>query len=173
MRTQHWLLIRAASVVLALAAASGGATSARGEAPAAWAKAHADELLELYRHFHTHPELSFQEQETAARVAQELKAVGAEVTEKITSRLKASIWMVGAGLLALIAGLLVVEAAVFAIASFGLALHWACLVVAGVLAAGALAAFYYGRSVADDDLLPKRSARQISQDIRTTKEQLT
>jgi len=103
----------------------------------------------------------------------EVQLAKAEVTEKITSRLKASIWMVGAGLLALIAGLLVVEAAVFAIASFGLALHWACLVVAGVLAAGALAAFYYGRSVADDDLLPKRSARQISQDIRTTKEQLT
>lgn len=103
----------------------------------------------------------------------EMQLAKAEVTEKITSRLKASIWMVGAGLLALIAGLLVVEAAVFAIASFGLALHWACLVVAGVLAAGALAAFYYGRSVADDDLLPERSARQISQDIRTTKEQLT
>jgi len=103
----------------------------------------------------------------------EVQLAKAEVTEKITSRLKASIWMVGAGLLALIAGLLVVEAAVFAIASFGLALHWACLVVAGVLAAGALAAFYYGRSVADDDLLPERSARQISQDIRTAKEQLT
>ncbi|MGZ9020470.1 MAG: phage holin family protein [Rhodoplanes sp.] len=103
----------------------------------------------------------------------EMQLAKAEVTEKITSRLKASIWMVGAGLLALIAGLLVVEAAVFAIASFGLALHWACLVVAGVLAAGALAAFYYGRSVADDDLLPKRSVRQISQDIRTAKEQLT
>lgn len=103
----------------------------------------------------------------------EMQLAKAEVTEKITSRLKASIWMVGAGLLALIAGLLVVEAAVFAIASFGLALHWACLVVAGVLAAGALAAFYYGRSVADDDLLPERSARQISQDIRTAKEQLT
>lgn len=103
----------------------------------------------------------------------EMQLAKVEVTEKITSRLKASIWMVGAGLLALIAGLLVIEAAVFAIASFGLALHWACLVVAGVLAAGALAAFYYGRSVADDDLLPKRSARQISQDIRTAKEQLT
>ena len=103
----------------------------------------------------------------------EMQLAKAEVTEKITSRLKASIWMVGAGLLALIAGLLVVEAAVFAIASFGLALHWACLVVAGVLAAGALAAFYYGRSVADDDLLPERSARQISQDIWTAKEQLT
>lgn len=103
----------------------------------------------------------------------EVQLAKAEVTEKITSRLKASIWMVGAGLLALIAGLLGVEAAVFAIASFGLALHWACLVVAGVLAAGALAAFYYGRSVADDDLLPERSVRQISQDIRTAKEQLT
>jgi uncharacterized membrane protein YgcG len=103
----------------------------------------------------------------------EMQLAKAEVTEKITSRLKASIWMVGAGLLALIAGLLVVEAAVLAIASFGLALHWACLVVAGVLAAGALAAFYYGRSVADDDLLPERSVRQISQDIRTAKEQLT
>jgi Putative Actinobacterial Holin-X, holin superfamily III len=103
----------------------------------------------------------------------EMQLAKAEVTEKITSRLKASIWMVGAGLLALIAGLLVIEAAVFAIASFGLALHWACLVVAGVLAAGALAAFYYGRSVADDDLLPERSVRQISQDIRTAKEQLT
>jgi uncharacterized membrane protein YgcG len=103
----------------------------------------------------------------------EVQLAKAEVTEKITSRLKASIWMVGAGLLALIAGLLVVEAAVLAIASFGLALHWACLVVAGVLAAGALAAFYYGRSVADDDLLPERSVRQISQDIRTAKEQLT
>ena len=103
----------------------------------------------------------------------EMQLAKAEVTEKITSWLHASIWMVAAGLLALIALLLVVEAAVFAIASFGLALHWACLVVAAVLAAAAIAAFYHGRSVADDDLLPKRSARQISQDIRTAKEQLT
>jgi hypothetical protein len=97
----------------------------------------------------------------------------AEVTEKITSRLQASIWMVAAGLLAFIAGLLVVEAAVFAIASFGLALHWSCLVVAAVLAAAAIAAFFYGRSVPEGELLPERSARQISQDIRTAKEQLT
>lgn len=83
MRTQPWFWIRAASLVLALAAASGGASAARGEAPATWANAHADELIELYRHFHTHPELSFEEKETAARVAQELRAVGAEVTEKV------------------------------------------------------------------------------------------
>ena len=106
-------------------------------------------------------------------VQKELQLAKAEVTEKITSRLRASMWMVAAGLLGLIAGLLVVEAAVFAIGSFGLALYWSCLLVAAVLAAAAIAAFYYGRSVAEGDLLPKRSVRQISQDIRTAKEQLT
>jgi hypothetical protein len=106
-------------------------------------------------------------------VQKEMHLAKAEVTEKITSRMRASVWMVAAGVLALIAGLLVVEAAVFAIASFGLALHWACLVVAAVLAAAAIAAFSYGRSAMDDDLIPKRSVRQISQDIRTAKEQLT
>jgi uncharacterized protein YacL len=106
-------------------------------------------------------------------VQKEMQLAKAEVTEKITSRMRASVWMVTAGLLGLIVGLLVVEAAVFAIASFGLALHWSCLLVAAALAAAAIAAFYYGRSVAEDDLLPKRSARQISQDIRTAKEQLT
>jgi putative superfamily III holin-X len=103
----------------------------------------------------------------------EIQLAKAEVTEKIGSRLQASIWMVAAGLLAFIVVLLLVEAAVFAVASFGLALHWACLVVAGVLAAAALATFFYGRSLAESDLMPTRSARQISQDIRTAKEQLT
>ncbi|MEY2429021.1 MAG: hypothetical protein QOJ40_1906 [Verrucomicrobiota bacterium] len=36
-------------------------------------------LLELYKHLHTHPELSFQEEKTAARVAEELRAAGFEV----------------------------------------------------------------------------------------------
>ena len=73
----------------------------------------------------------------------------------------------------MVAALLLVEAAVFAIASFGLALHWSCLLVAAVLAAGAAAAFYHGRSIAEDELLPTRTAKQISQDIKTAKEQLT
>jgi VIT1/CCC1 family predicted Fe2+/Mn2+ transporter len=103
----------------------------------------------------------------------EIQLAKAEVTEKIGSRLQASVWMVGAGLLALIAVLFIVEAAVFAIASFGLALHWACLVVAAVLAGAAVAIFFYGRSLAEGDLMPTRSARQISQDIRTAKEQFT
>ena len=37
-------------------------------------------LFELYKHLHLHPELSFQEKQSAARVAEELRQVGCEVT---------------------------------------------------------------------------------------------
>jgi len=106
-------------------------------------------------------------------VQKEIQLAKAEITDKITSRLRASVWMVSAGFLGLIAALLVVEAAVFALASLGLELHWACLLVAAVLAAAGAAAFYHGRSVAESELLPTRSVRQITQDIKTAKEQLT
>jgi hypothetical protein len=106
-------------------------------------------------------------------VQKEIQLAKAEITDKITSRLRASVWMVAAGYLGLIAALQVVEAAVFALASLGLELHWACLLVAAVLAAAGAAAFYHGRSVAETELLPTRSVRQITQDIKTAKEQLT
>jgi uncharacterized protein YacL len=109
----------------------------------------------------------------AELVQKELQLAKTEITEKITSRLRASVWMVVAGILGMIAALLVVQAAVFALASFGLALHWSCLLVAAVLIAIAAAAFFHGRSLTDDELLPSRTARQVAQDIKTTKEQLT
>jgi hypothetical protein len=108
----------------------------------------------------------------AELVQKELQLAKTEITEKITSRLRASAWIVVAGILGMVAALLIVEAAVFALAAFGLALHWACLLVAAVLIAIA-AAFFHGRSLTDDDLLPSRTARQITQDIKTAKEQLT
>jgi uncharacterized membrane protein YgcG len=106
-------------------------------------------------------------------VQKELQLAKTEIAEKITSRLRASAWMVVAGLLGLLAAVLLVEAAVLAIACFGLALHWSCLLVAAVLVAAAAAAFYHGRSEMEQELLPTRAARQISQDIKTAKEQLT
>jgi hypothetical protein len=106
-------------------------------------------------------------------VQKEIRLAKAEVTEKITSQVQASIWMVAAAFLGLVAALLVVEAAVFALASFGLALYWSCLLVAAVLAAGGAAAFYHGRSIAEQGLLPTRTAKQVTKDIQTAKEQLT
>src|SRR5947199_728319 len=40
-------------------------------------------LLTIYKDIHTHPELSTQEQRTAALLAKELKAVGCDVTENV------------------------------------------------------------------------------------------
>jgi hippurate hydrolase len=51
-----------------------------GEEPRPWIEQHADDLIRLYQHLHAHPELSFQERETARRLAAEWKAIGAEVT---------------------------------------------------------------------------------------------
>ncbi len=40
-------------------------------------------LIQLYEHLHAHPELSFHEEKTSARMAQEIRAAGFEVTEKV------------------------------------------------------------------------------------------
>ena len=40
-------------------------------------------LFELYKHLHSHPEISFQEAKTGLRLGQEMKALGFEVTQNI------------------------------------------------------------------------------------------
>lgn len=51
--------------------------------PQQWLEKNLDDVVALYQHIHRNPELSFQEEQTAARLAQELKAVGCEVHTKI------------------------------------------------------------------------------------------
>src|SRR4051812_23856762 len=83
-----------ATIVLGI---GGRADKVSGEEPAAWAKAHQSELVELYRFFHTHPELSFEEYETAARVAKELRAAGIEVADGIAKTGVVGVLKNGAG----------------------------------------------------------------------------
>jgi uncharacterized integral membrane protein len=106
-------------------------------------------------------------------ISKELRLARAEMAEKITTKLRASVWMAIAGVLALIVLLLLAEAAVFAVASFGLAMHWAFLTIALALALLAGGAFLYGRSAAAEELTPSRTMNQITRDIRTAKEQLS
>ena len=103
----------------------------------------------------------------------EMRLARAEMYAKISTKLQAGVWMGAAGLLGLIALLVLIEALVFGIASFGLALHWSCLIVAAVLGAGAAAAFFRGRANAQEELTPTRTINQITQDIATTKEKLS
>jgi len=51
--------------------------------PAEWSKLQVEELVQLYRHFHQAPELSFHEEQTAKRLAEELKQAGLEVTQGV------------------------------------------------------------------------------------------
>jgi hypothetical protein len=81
--------------------------------------------------------------------------------------------MLAAGVLALMAGFIVLQAIIFAIASYGIAMHWSCLIVAGGVAVLALVAFFIGRADAQEDLTPGRTIHQIKTDISTAREQLT
>jgi len=103
----------------------------------------------------------------------EMRLAHAELSDKISTKLQAGVWMSAAGVLALVAGLLVVQAVVVGIATYGIALHWSCLIVAGVLAAIAVVSFLKGRSDAKEELAPTRTINQVKQDIATAKEQLS
>ena len=103
----------------------------------------------------------------------ELRLAKAEISEKITSKLSAGIWTSAAGVLALMAVFIALQALIFAIASTGIAMHWSCLIVVAGLAVIAAAAFFKGRADAQEDLTPGRTIHQIKRDVSTAKEQLT
>lgn len=62
------------------AACSFGASRVRADETDAWIESHLAEFEQLYRHLHSHPELSFHEAETSKRIADELRAIGVETT---------------------------------------------------------------------------------------------
>jgi hypothetical protein len=103
----------------------------------------------------------------------EIRLAKAEMTQAVAGRLQAAVWIVAAGLLGLVALLLVVQALVFGIASLGIGLHWASLIVAALLGALAAGSFFYGRSLANASTAPTRTSRQINADITAIREHLT
>ncbi len=72
-------------LAVTLAAFSAARTAVADESTAvnAWVAENLPQLVELYQHLHRNPELSMQEEKTAARMADELRAVGAKVTTGI------------------------------------------------------------------------------------------
>jgi CHASE3 domain sensor protein len=103
----------------------------------------------------------------------EIRLARAEISEKVSAKLHALVWMGTAGLLGLVVALLVIEGIVFALMGWGLSPAVSCLLVAAVVALLAVVVFYQARSMLAEEFLPTRTARQINQDIRTAKEQLT
>src|SRR5262245_23286779 len=85
-RRTRWFLALGLMVSLPPIAAYGQDRPSRAAAAAEdvrgdrWIAGHRDELVGLYEQLHTRPELSFQEHETARRIAAELNKAGVEVT---------------------------------------------------------------------------------------------
>lgn len=102
----------------------------------------------------------------------EIYLAKAELSEKFSSKLRAGVWIGVAAGLGAIAGLLVIQGAVFGIATFGIPLHWSCLIVAAVLAAAAAGAYAKGSADVSEELTPSRTIRQVKQDIATAREHL-
>lgn len=106
-------------------------------------------------------------------VQKEIRLAKTELTAKISQKVLGGIWLAVAGGIGLLALVVLVEAAIFAIASYGVALHWSCLIVAGALAILGGAAFAKGRADAEVELTPTRSLHQIQRDVAAAKEQLS
>jgi len=106
-------------------------------------------------------------------IKKEVLLAKAEVTQMISSGLQAGIFMAAAGFLGFIALLLIIEALVFGLASLGMGPAWASLIVAAVIGLIAAGAFFYGRSLMKNAGKPKRTIKQVNQDIAAVREQLT
>jgi hippurate hydrolase len=55
----------------------------RSESPEAWYSDHESQFIDIYKWFHQHPEVSFEEQRTAAKLADLWRSYGFEVTENV------------------------------------------------------------------------------------------
>jgi hypothetical protein len=106
-------------------------------------------------------------------VQKEMRLGQAELTANLSTKLEGGVWLGTAAAFAGVAFLLVVQAAVFAIASYGVSMHWSCLIAAGVVSLVALLAYFVGRKDADVALMPRRTIHQIQKDVILSKEQIT
>jgi hypothetical protein len=106
-------------------------------------------------------------------VQKELRLARTELSENVFAKFRGGMWVSIAGVLGLIAAFLFLQACIFGIASLGLAMHWACLIVAAAVAAAGALAYYKSRRDADRELAPVRSIHQVKEDIATAKEHLT
>jgi anti-sigma-K factor RskA len=109
-------------------------------------------------------------QDASDLVQKEIRFARAE----LTSNLNAVVWKVAgiivAGVFALVALLALTEAAIFALASQGMPIHFACLVAGSAAAVIALIAYAASRTRAS--VSPSRTLEQLTADIRTAKEHL-
>jgi hypothetical protein len=106
-------------------------------------------------------------------VRSELRLAKAEMAAIVAKKISAAVWLAVGAVLAIIALVFLALFAAFGIAALGLDLHWALLIVAVVLAAGAGLAAAKGLADAKGDIAPTRTLNHLTQDLATAKERLS
>jgi uncharacterized membrane protein YqjE len=102
----------------------------------------------------------------------EVQLARAELSANLSAKLHGGLWMGVAAALIGLALVLCLQALVFVLASYGVALHWSFLIVAGGTAVLAALAFAIGRAGAERSVMPERTIHQLQQDVKLSKEQL-
>lgn len=104
---------------------------------------------------------------------QEIKLAKTEMSLIVADQVRAVVYMMVAGLLALVTLLLLCQAAVFALINMGFTGAVACLIVAAAAMTMAVIAFVVARSHLTRAPVPTRALNQVKQDIATAKESLS
>ena len=86
----------------------------------------------------------------------EVRLARAELSSNISTKIRGGIWLGIAGLLGLLALILILGALVAWIVTFGVSLHLAFLIVAAGVAVIAVLAYYAGRSEARAEIVPRK-----------------
>lgn len=103
----------------------------------------------------------------------EIRLAKTEIADKVSRKVRGGLWLLIAGVIGFLAVMVFIEAAIFAIASYGIALHWSCLIVACALTILGAAAYAKGRADAHIELTPTHALQQVRRDVATLKEQLS
>jgi hypothetical protein len=103
----------------------------------------------------------------------ELQLARAEISERVSTKLRGGIWLGVAGLLVIAAFGLALGGVVAWLSTFDLSLHAAFFIVAVGVGLLAVFAYFVGRTEAQAGLAPSRTIDQVKQDIEITKEQLS
>jgi ribosomal protein L29 len=103
----------------------------------------------------------------------EIRLAKAELADRISQKARGGVWLLISGGIGFLAAMVLVEAAVFAIASYGIAPQWSCLIVAGALLAFSATAYGKGRAEAKVELTPTHTLHQVRRDVAMAKEQLS
>ena len=112
-------------------------------------------------------------EDLSALLQKEAQLARAELSANISAKLHGGLWLCLSAGLTGVALLLCLQAVAFGLASYGVALHWSFLIVAGGTAMLAALAFFIGRIDAGRSLLPERTLNQLQQDVILSKEHLT